>query len=145
MLKKLREKLSSLVKPKPKKAVRPRGNAHFAQNPEEKEEGEQVDILLENEEVYDNQDETRRFESRKMRLLKKIDKNLIELDSISEQLFEKGFKTYYDKIIDIIEQSRSLSRILKKLDNTKPYAKELIMTVKKQTAVVSGLIVKLYS
>lgn len=96
------------------------------------------------EKVY-KEENRNKYEKRKVSLLGKIDANIRQLHPISEELFEKGFKKYYDKIIELIEQSNSFARILRRLDVSKPYARELMATIKKQTMLVNDLIIKLYA
>ena len=105
---------------------------------------DKVDILVEYDAIYDTQSEERRIEARKSRLIKKIEHNVKELHHIAEQLFEKGFQTYYEKVIEMIEQSSSCSRILKRLDIHKPYSHRIMLTIGQQTRVVSKLIYNLY-
>ena len=85
------------------------------------------------------------YMSQKNIILKNIEMNICQLHPISESLFEKGLKSYYEKIIDLIEQSEGFSRILKRLDVEKPYAPQVILTINKQTTEINQLIIKLYS
>lgn len=85
------------------------------------------------------------YKHEKDTLLKNITLNLSQLHPIAESLFEKGLKNYYEKVIDLIEQSEGFSRILKRLDLNKPYAPQIINTIGRQTNAVNQLIIKLYS
>lgn len=78
-------------------------------------------------------------------LMKNINLNISQLHPIAESLFEKDLKKYYEKVVDLIEQSEGFSRILKRLDLNKPYAPQIINTIGRQTGAVNQLILKLYS
>lgn len=81
----------------------------------------------------------------KNRLLKIIEKNIIQLYPIAEGLNEKELYSYEDKILDLIEQSKGFIKILDKLDTEKPYASSVLKAIREQTAEIKRLIIKLYS
>lgn len=95
--------------------------------------------------VLNNKKNQHYYKMQKDVIIQNIEMNISQLHPISESLFEKGLKGYYDKIIDFIEQSEGFLRILKKLDLAKPYAAQIILTINKQTTAINQLIIKLYS
>lgn len=85
------------------------------------------------------------YKNEKENLMINIHMNISQLHPIAESLFEKGLQKYYEKVIDLIEQSEGFSRILKRLDINKPYAPQIITTINRQTSAINQLIIKLYS
>lgn len=80
---------------------------------------------------------------RKKYLIKKLSKNISDLQEISNQLIAMQEFEYEDKIQKLLKNTLACDRILLKLDIMKPYSKEIMIKIKNHTDIVNYMVLDL--
>lgn len=78
----------------------------------------------------------------KKRLLIKIEENIIFLEELSDLLFNQGYFSHHQKVMDLIKQSNSSFNITKNLSVIKIYFENTIHAIKNHTQIITSLVKK---